>query len=95
MAKRVPKRTCIACQRVAGKLELVRLVCTPAGSIEIDAGGRSAGRGAYLCRRWGCWEVGLKGSRLERALRTAIGEDTRRRLISRGEEVIPTASSES
>ena len=88
MTKHIPQRTCIACRRVAGKRELIRLVCDASGGIEVDASGRAAGRGAYLCRRRECWEMGLRGGRLERTLRTTLGEENRRRLISRGEELV-------
>ncbi len=51
------------------------------GSVEIDAGGKKAGRGAYLCRAQECWEVGLKGRRLEHALRTTLTQENREQLI--------------
>lgn len=95
MVKHVAQRTCIACRRVTGKRELIRLVCMASGSVEVDTTGRTAGRGAYLCRRRECWEVGLKGGRLEHALRTTLAEDNRQRLISRGEELVLTATVDS
>lgn len=88
MTRRIPQRTCIACRRLASKRELVRLVCTSGGSVEVDNSGRMAGRGAYLCRRRECWEVGLRGGRLEHALRATLGEDNRKLLISRGEKLV-------
>ena len=62
------------------------------GSIEVDTSGKKAGRGAYLCQSWQCWETGLKGSRLEHALRTTLAKDNRQRLVSFGEELIPGVS---
>jgi predicted RNA-binding protein YlxR (DUF448 family) len=88
LIKRQPQRTCIACRRLADKRELIRLVRTADGSIEVDVGGKQSGRGAYLCRSWPCWQVGLKGDRLARVLRTTITGDNRRQLISRGEELV-------
>ena len=61
-------------------MELVRLVRVDNGSIEIDPGGRQAGRGAYLCALPECWEIGLKGDRLERALKTTLTGSNRERL---------------
>ncbi len=58
--KRVPMRTCIACRAVKPKEELVRLVCSPEGLVEIDTTGKKPGRGAYLCGRLECWERGAK-----------------------------------
>ncbi len=87
VTRRQPQRTCIACRRVAGKRELVRLVRTDSGNIEVDTSGRMAGRGAYLCRRRECWEAGLRGGRLEHALRATMGEYNRQQLISHGEQL--------
>jgi predicted RNA-binding protein YlxR (DUF448 family) len=53
--------------------------------VEVDSGGRKAGRGAYLCPEENCWLVGLKEGRLEHALRTAISPDNREQLIKYGQ----------
>ena len=58
------------------------------GSVEVDASGRKAGRGAYLCLVQGCWEVGLKGGRLEHALRTTLTQDNRDQLIRYGKDLM-------
>ncbi len=71
----------MACREVKTQRELIRLVCTPDGNVEIDTGGRKAGRGAYLCQKWECWETGLKGNRLEHALRSHLAQDNREQLI--------------
>ena len=47
--------------QVKGKKEMVRLVRTTAGVIEIDTTGKKEGRGAYLCRDWTCWGKSAKG----------------------------------
>jgi len=77
--KHIPQRTCVACRKVKPKRELIRLVCIANGSVEVDTSGKSAGRGAYLCPE--CWEIGLKGSQLEHALRATLTQDNRERLI--------------
>ena len=79
--KHVPQRTCVACRKVKVKRELVRLVCVPDGSVEVDTSGKKAGRGAYLCQARECWTIGLKGGRLEHALRTTLTRDNREQLI--------------
>jgi len=58
------------------------------GSVEVDTGGRKAGRGAYLCQAPECWEVGLKGGRLEYALRTTLTQDNREQLITYGKNIL-------
>ena len=68
------------------KRELIRLVRISDGSIEVDTGGKKAGRGAYLCQAQECWEIGLKGSRLERALRTNLTQDNRELLYRYGKD---------
>ena len=79
-ARRIPQRTCIACRTTSGKRELVRIVRTPAESVEIDLTGKKAGRGAYVCRRPECWEAALRKDRLASALKTTIGAEDRVRL---------------
>jgi len=76
----------VACRKVKAKRELVRLVRTPEGNIEIDTTGKKAGRGAYLCRELTCWEAGLKDDRLERALRCTISPDKRKQLAQQAKE---------
>jgi len=77
----------VACRKLRPKRELIRLVRTSDGSVEVDAGGKKAGRGAYLCRARECWEIGLKGSRLEHTLRTSLAQDNRERLIRYGKDL--------
>ena len=84
--RQIAQRTCVACRKVKAKRELLRLVRTPEGNIEIDTTGKKAGRGAYLCRELECWKTGLKGDRLERALRCTISPDKREQLAQQAEE---------
>ena len=78
--RHVPERTCIACRKVKPKRELVRLVRAADGSIEVDPGGKKTGRGAYLCELPECWEIGLKGGRLEHTLKTVLTGPNREQL---------------
>lgn len=80
--KRIPQRTCIACRQSRGKEDLIRLVRTKDGVVEVDLSAKKAGRGTYLCPKRDCWELGLKGNRLEYALRTKLTHDNRQALIS-------------
>jgi len=79
--KHIPQRTCIACRKVRPKRELIRLVRIPDGGVEVDLSGREVGRGAYLCREVECLELGIKGNRLEYALRTTLTSDNRQHLL--------------
>jgi predicted RNA-binding protein YlxR (DUF448 family) len=80
----VPERTCIACRQTKPKWELVRLVHTPKGELQIDQRGKKAGRGAYLCPTRECWELVLgkdRRNRLSRALRMGLTEEHRTALM--------------
>ena len=86
--KHIPQRTCMACRKVNAKQELIRLVRISDGSVELDTSGKKAGRGAYLCRAQDCWEIGLKGGRLEYTLRTTLTQDNRYQLVKQGETLL-------
>ena len=81
-SRRVPERTCVACRTARPKRELIRLVRTPAGPVELDPSGKKSGRGAYLCRYGECWETGLERRALDRALKTQITDENRQALAS-------------
>jgi len=86
--KHTPQRTCASCRTVKAKQELIRFVCVADGSVAVDSSGRKAGRGAYLCRSQGCWEVGLKGSQLGYVLRTTLTQGNREQLIRYGKDLL-------
>ena len=74
--KHIPQRTCIACKQVRPKRELIRVVRTPEGHIELDPTSKKSGRGAYVCARRSCWDIALKKGKLEREFETQlIAED--------------------
>jgi predicted RNA-binding protein YlxR (DUF448 family) len=76
-SKSLPQRTCIACRQVKEKKDLIRLVSTGNGIVEIDAFGKKPGRGAYLCPKRTCWELALRKNRLDYVLRTRLNDDNR------------------
>jgi len=63
---------CVACRRVRPKRELVRLVRTEAGVIEVDLTGKMNGRGAYLCPEEPCWTLAERRKAVERALSVSL-----------------------
>ena len=71
--KHVPLRSCIACRAKLPKRELIRVVRTPEGTLEMDPKGKRAGRGAYLCRQRQCCEKALQPGRLSQALKCKAG----------------------
>lgn len=66
--RRIPQRTCVGCQAKKAKRDLLRIVRTPDGEIDIDPGGKKSGRGAYICPDVECLEKASKAKRLEKAL---------------------------
>ena len=87
--KRIPQRTCIACRQVKPKGEMIRIVCTPGEHVEVDTSGKKAGRGAYLCREERCWDMGLKGNRIEHSLKTTLSLDNREELLRYAKGLFP------
>lgn len=75
--KHVPVRTCMACHETRPKRDLIRVVRTLDGEVEVDPTGKRPGRGAYLCRDRTCWELALKKKAIEHALQTTMSADNR------------------
>lgn len=73
--RKFPQRMCVGCRIMKNKKELIRLVRTPEGKVELDATGKKSGRGAYLCPNPECLSLAVKGKRLQKALQQEIGED--------------------
>lgn len=73
--KNEPKRTCVGCNEVKLKKELIRIVKNKDGNISIDKTGKANGRGAYICDNIECLEKLIKTKRLERTFETAIKEE--------------------
>lgn len=90
--RHIPQRTCVACRKVKAKRELIRIVHTSDNNVEIDTDGKKAGRGAYLCRVWECWETGLKGNRLEYALHGRLTQPDREQLAKYAREFLEGAN---
>lgn len=74
MQKKVPMRMCVACREMKPKKELLRVVRTPEGAVEVDRTGRKNGRGAYLCGTVDCLNKAVKTRALERALQQKIDD---------------------
>ena len=70
--KEIPKRTCIGCNEIKLKKELIRIVKNKEGQIFIDRTGKANGRGAYICDNIECLEKAIKTKRLERTFETNI-----------------------
>lgn len=73
--KSIPQRTCIGCNEIKPKKELIRIVKNKEGQIFIDKTGKANGRGAYICDKIECLEKAIKTKKLERTFETKIDEE--------------------
>ena len=69
---KIPVRTCIGCQCKKPKKEMIRIIRTPEGKIEIDKTGKKSGRGAYLCGNVKCLDTALRKNSLNKSLKQDI-----------------------
>jgi uncharacterized protein len=67
----VPMRTCAVCRTVNAKRTMTRVVRGPDGAITLDASGRAAGRGTYICEDPACREPRRLADAVKRALGAA------------------------
>lgn len=86
--KHITRRTCLGCREIKAKREVVRLVRMADGSVCVDTTGKKSGRGAYLCPKPACWEEGLRGAKLEHALKTALTPENKQQLIEYGMSLV-------
>ncbi len=87
--RHIPERTCVACRSLRPKREMVRVVRTTDGPVQIDPTGKRAGRGAYLCRVRDCWQLALRRGALGRALKTDLSATDQETLRLFGDQQSP------
>lgn len=80
LVKKQPVRRCVGCAEHFPKNELVRVLRTPTGEIELDLTGKMSGRGAYLCKNANCLKRARKSGRISASLECAIPEEVYDRL---------------
>ena len=73
--KKKPERTCMACNEQKEKQELLRIVKSKDGIIEVDLTGKKNGRGAYICKNEECLNKLVKTKKLEKAFKQEISDD--------------------
>ncbi len=73
--RKVPLRMCLACRKGRDKRELIRVIRTPEGEIELDFTGKKTGRGAYICPDLPCLQKAIKGKALQKSLQRTIPEN--------------------
>ena len=70
--KKTPMRKCVVTNERFPKNELIRVVKTPEGNVEVDTSGKKNGRGAYLKLSLEVIEMAQKKKSLAKALETEI-----------------------
>ncbi len=75
MNKKIPMRKCVGCSEMKDKRDMMRVIRTPEGSIELDVTGRKNGRGAYLCMSLDCLKAARKNRGLERSFQIRIPDE--------------------
>ncbi|MCI9000800.1 MAG: YlxR family protein [Clostridia bacterium] len=65
----------MGCNEKKNKNELIRIVKSNDGQINIDKTGKMPGRGAYICERKECLEKAIKTKRIERVFETKVEEE--------------------
>ncbi len=78
--KKQPQRKCIGCGEVKDKKELIRIVKTPEGEMELDRTGHRNGRGAYICDSAACLARARKSKSLERSFKMSVPAEVYDRL---------------
>jgi len=70
--RKIPERMCVGCREKKPKRDMVRIVRSTEGTVELDFTGKKSGRGAYICYNITCLEKAKKNKALERGLQINI-----------------------
>ena len=79
-SKKIPLRRCVGCMESKPKKELIRLTLE-SGRPKIDPGGKSNGRGIYICRDMECLSKAGKRKSIERGLGAGALTDEEKKLL--------------
>ena len=80
--RKIPQRQCVGCREMKDKKELLRVVRTPEGDIQLDGRGKASGRGAYVCRSQDCLQKAVRQHQLERAFSAPVSDAVRDALMA-------------
>ena len=62
----MPQRTCVGCNSIKDKKELIRVVKNKEGEISIDTSYKMDGRGIYICKSEECLNKAIKNKRISK-----------------------------
>ena len=80
--RKIPMRTCVVTHEKCEKKDLIRVVRTTSGNVEIDLTGKLNGRGAYLKKDVSVVEKAKISKKLEKHLEVKIPDTIYDELIS-------------
>ena len=82
--KKIPTRSCVVTREKLPKSELVRVVRTPEGKLQVDTTGKVNGRGAYLKKDLSVFDKAYSTKVLNRILEVEVPDsvfDELRKLV--------------
>ena len=82
MQKKIPQRQCMGCRERKEKRQMIRVVRTTEGDVQLDFSGKLNGRGAYICPNPECLQKARKSKSLDRSLEVTIPETVYERLAA-------------
>ena len=80
MQKKIPQRQCMGCRERKEKRQMIRVVRTPEGAVNLDFSGKMNGRGAYISPNPDCLKKALRSKALDRSLEVTIPQEVYVRL---------------
>ena len=80
--KKIPTRTCVITHEKFEKKDLIRVVRTPDGNVEVDTTGKANGRGAYLKKDKEVINKAKTTKALERILEVTISDSIYEEMLS-------------
>ena len=76
-------RKCVACGQIKNTKDLLKVTKqSSTGNVIINHDTKIFGRSAYLCYNISCIETAFKKNKLQKALRTALPEDLKGKIIN-------------
>lgn len=77
------ERKCVACGEIKDTKDLIKITKqSTTGDVIINHDTKIFGRSAYLCYNISCIETAFKKNKLQKALRTALPEDLKGKIIN-------------
>ena len=86
--KQIEMRRCVVCRQSFHKSELLRVVKTAAGDISLDETGKSAGRGAYVCKSPECLATLRKRRNFDKVFKAKVPADIYDKIEALTKEII-------